>query len=229
MRCAATAPYCASVGAVLCAALLIALPLRAQQTAAAAEQESAGAQEALAEAPVPKVLPPLTWELRVKLYRRSMLSPEAIIGPAFDAAFEQAEHKPHEWPDTWKGFGWRGASALGQAAIGRTIGFGVAAMDGEDPRYQVALHHTGFWPRAAHAIIDTVVAHDKEGEAMPAYSHVAGAFGAAWISGYWMPERDQKFGNIAERAGTSLLAILASNLAREFLPDVRRAVFHKSK
>ena len=115
----------------------------------------------------------LTFGERARIYRNSLISPETVIGPAFGAAISQWEHTPPEWREGGEGYGLRFASGLGRHVISQSIEFGVAAADGEDPRY-FRSEDRRFWARTRHAIVSTVVSRTATGRRIPAFSRFAG-------------------------------------------------------
>lgn len=159
----------------------------------------------------------LTIGHRFRLYTRSIASPEAIIGPAFGAGIGQAQNEPAKWKQGGEGFGKRYASDFARGEINETIRFGIAAIDGEDPRYFRSQEH-GFWPRAKHAMFSSFVSQTASGRTIPAFSRFAGIYGAAFISNTWYPNNRAGAGDAAERGSTSLAASVGFQLVREFVP-----------
>lgn len=163
----------------------------------------------------------LTFGERADVYRRSLLGPDAIVGPALGAAIGQWEDEPPGWRQGGEGYGKRFASGLARHEIGETIRFGFAAVDGEDPRY-FASEDRGVWARTQHAVTSTFVSKTSSGATIPAFSRLAGTYGAAFISNAWYPNNRSGLGDAARRGSTSLAASIGFNLAREFLPFFRR-------
>ncbi|HKQ85468.1 MAG TPA: hypothetical protein VJS43_01730, partial [Candidatus Acidoferrales bacterium] len=123
----------------------------------------------------------LTFRARVHLYVSSLTEPDSVLAPAFGAAANQARNEPPEWGQGGDALAVRFASGYGRLVVGRTIRFGVAAADGEDPRSDVS-NLPGIWPRARYAIIHTFVARNDSNIEMPAFSRFAGVYGAAFIA-----------------------------------------------
>ena len=76
---------------------------------------------------------------------------------------------------------------MARSVISETIRFGVAAADGEDPRYRRS-GETGVWNRTRYVIVSTFTSQTSSGKRMPAYSRFAGTYGAAFISNAWYPD-----------------------------------------
>lgn len=163
----------------------------------------------------------LTFGQRAEIYRRSVLDPEAIVGPAFGAAIGQWEDEPPGWHQGAEGYGKRFASGLARHEIGETIRFGFAAADHEDPRYFLSQDRAA-WGRTQHAVVSTFVSQTSSGLTIPAFSRFAGTYGAAFISNTWYPNNRAGLGNAARRGSTALATSVGFNLAREFLPFFRR-------
>jgi len=165
----------------------------------------------------------LTLGDRLDLYTHSIVNPETIVGPAFGAAVNQARNEPPEWGQGADGYGVRFASGYGRVLIGRTIRFGVAAFDHEDPRF-LRSNETGFWRRARFATVHYFVVPTDKGSQIPAFSRFAGAYGAAFISNAWYPESRANSYHAALRGTTALSAGFAWNMFREFWPDIKRRI-----
>lgn len=179
-------------------------------------------QSALPDAPPPKPVPTpidhsLTFGERAHHWRRSLFSPDTIIGPALGAAIGQAENSPREWGQGWDAYAQRIGSGIGRREISETIRFGIAAADGEDPRY-FRKKEGGIWPRAEHAIVSTFVSKTSTGRSIPAFSRFAGNYSAALISNAWYPPSRSTVGWAFERGTTATASAVGFNLVREFVP-----------
>jgi len=71
-------------------------------------------------------------------------------------AIPRKERKPCPPDSHPDGFGRRVASNYGRSAIGDSIGFGIAALDGENTRF-VPSNENGIWRRTLHAVTGTFV------------------------------------------------------------------------
>jgi len=220
-------------------ALLGVSPAQAQQAAPpdfrlAGLPEATGTAEPVAQArnelpDAPQRLPlearRMTLGERFRIYRHSLFNPDSALAPAFGAALAQASNEPPEWGQGASGFGTRLASGYGRMVIGRTIRFGVAALDHEDPRFHYS-NQSGFWRRFRYASAHYVVARSDDGGRVPAYSRFAGAYGAAFIANAWYPESRANTGHALMRGSTALAAGYAWNVFREFWPDIKNAIHH---
>lgn len=167
----------------------------------------------------------LTFDDRFRLYVHSFVMPGNLVGPLLGAGISQAEDKPHEWGGGMSGFGLRFGSSYGRSVIGRSIQFGVSAVDHEDPRYHPS-SDTGVWRRTRHAIAATFISQTTGGGSVPAFSRFAGAYGAGFIANAWEPSSQNGPGHALERGSTSLLSNIGWHILEEFWPDVHSALHH---
>jgi len=167
----------------------------------------------------------ITMPERWWIYRHSVCNPDSLLAPAFGAALAQANNEPPEWGQGASGYGTRLASGYGRLVINRTIRFGVAALDHEDPRFSYS-NEAGFWRRFRYASVQYVVAHTDSGKRIPAFSRFAGTYGAALIANGWYPESRANTGHALMRGSTALAAGWAWNVFREFWPDIKNALHH---
>lgn len=188
----------------------------------AGAQDSGASLPSAPSAKVPVAAPQtvdhaLTFGERARLYERSVFNPVTIIGPAFGAAVGQADDEPPGWGQGAEGYGRRVGSGIGRNVISKTITFGFASIDGEDPRY-FRSENRSFWGRTRHAIASTFVAQTASGHQIPAFSRFAGAYGAAFIANTWYPANRATARYAAERGSTSLASSIGLHLLSEFVP-----------
>ncbi len=159
----------------------------------------------------------LTFGERARIYKRSLFNPEIILGPAFSAGINQARNQPSGFGQGAEGYGRRFGSGFGRDVIARTIGFGVAAVDCEDPRY-FRSDSRSIPVRIRHAIVSNFVTPTASGRRIPAFSHFAGSYGAAFISNAWYPNNESSAVDAARRGSISLGVGMGLNILREFVP-----------
>jgi hypothetical protein len=162
----------------------------------------------------------LTFGERLRIYERSFINPESLIGPAMGAGIGQWRNTPSEWGQGAEGFGRRFASGYGRSVIGRTIGFGVATVDHEDPRF-VPSNESGIWRRTKHAVAWTFISRNDRGGVMPAFSRLAGVYGAGFIANAWEPPSQDTNRAALVRGSTALLSSVGWHVFEEFWPDIR--------
>jgi hypothetical protein len=169
----------------------------------------------------------MTIQERIHVYEHSITNFDSVLGPAFGAAVNQARNEPPEWGQGVSGFGDRFASGYGRMLIGRTIRFGVAAVDHEDPRFHYS-NESGFWRRARYASIHYFAVRTDAGTTIPALSRFAGTYGASFIANEWYPESRANTSHALLRGTTALSSGLAWNVFRQFWPDIKNAT-HRRK
>ncbi len=174
-------------------------------------------QSTLPNAPSSSLAASLTLGQRFKIYRTSLLRPYTVVGPAFGAGIGQWEDEPPEWGQGGQGYARRFASGMARSVISESIRFGVAAMDGEDPRYHRSLE-SGFWNRTRHVFVETFTSETASGTRIPAYSRFAGTYGAAFISNAWYPDSRATAGYAVRRGSTALASSLGLHMFEEFVP-----------
>jgi hypothetical protein len=167
----------------------------------------------------------MTFGERFQLYRHSIANPDSLLSPAFGAAVGQASNEPPEWGQGASGYGTRLASGYGRMVINRTIRFGVAALDHEDPRF-VPSNEKGFWRRFRQSSVNFAMPRTDGDTRIPAFSRFAGTYGAAFIANAWYPESRANAGHAMLRGSTSLAASYAWHVFREFWPDIKNAIHH---
>ena len=157
------------------------------------------------------------------MWKGSELNPETLIGPALTAAVNQARNQPPGFYQGAEGYADRYGSAVGRDVIARTIIFGFAAVDREDPRY-FRSQSRSVWGRTKHAFASSFVSPTAGGRQIPAFSHFAGAYGAAFIANAWYPDKQANTPDALRRGSLSLAGGVGLNLLREFVPRFNQKV-----
>ena len=215
-------------GRELCAQESVDLPSKPEPTTATIQQDNSASNSSTDDDAIDvPVIPaqPLTFGERIKIYERSYIHPENLIGPALGAGVGQWRDTPPEWGQGADAYGIRFASGFGRSVISRTIAFGVAAVDREDPRF-VPSNESGIWRRTRHAIVGTFVSRTPTGGSMPAFSRFAGVYSAGFIANAWEPRSQNDTGHALARGSTALLSSVGWHVFEEFWPDIRGA-FHR--
>lgn len=216
-------------GAAVCGLILAAgISVQAQDRnvqqpgATSGSSSRANSKNELPDAVQPRYVPErITFDNRLKLYVRSISSFESFIGPAAAAGIGQGENEPPEWGQGAAGYARRFGSGYGRLVISESIRFGVAAGDREDPRFEPS-NESGIWRRAKHAIAGNFISHTESGRQIPAYSRIAGPYGAAFISNAWYPSSQNDSAHALERGTTAFGSTIGWSLFHEFWPDVRQ-------
>jgi len=116
---------------------------------------------------------------------------------------------------------------VGRHVISETIRFGVAAADGEDPRYHPA-RGGSVWNRGLHAASETFTTRTVHGTRIPAFSRFAGVYGAAVFSNIWYPDSRTTTGYVLRRGSTALASNVLLHLVEEFFPMGRSKPLHET-
>ena len=204
--------------------------IQGDNPAATNPNSSSSSATSLASANLRNPLTPheLTFGERVEIYRRSVFSPLTFIGPAFGAGIGLWENEPAEWGQGMAGYGRRFGSSIGRTLSNKTIVFGIAAIDGEDPRY-IPSEENGLLARSRHAVVSTFVSQRGDGSHMPAISVFAGAYGSAFIANTWYPPSKATTRHALEQGSSKLASTVGFHLLHEFWPDIRAKLhFHHS-
>jgi hypothetical protein len=96
----------------------------------------------------------------------------------------------------------------------------------EDPRY-FRSGSGSFLRRAGHAFRGTILTHTDHGTETLSFWRFGSAYGAAYLSNQWYPARLNTVGLGFSEGSLRLGFDLASNLASEFWPDIKRMVFRR--
>ena len=153
-------------------------------------------------------------------------SPSALLGIAAYAGALQEYDAPKEWGQGGGAYGKRFASTLGWSGIHSALAFGLDSTLHQDPRY-FRSQETGFWRRTGHALRGTLLTRtDSGGETFSTW-RVGSAYGAAFLSNAWYPDRLNTVGWGLIQGSVTLGFGFASNLGSEFWPDIKRNVLRR--
>jgi hypothetical protein len=97
----------------------------------------------------------------------------------------------------------------------------------QDSRYYT-LGHGGFIKRGLYAVSRTVITRTDSGRETFNASEVLGAGASAGISSAYYPTRYRTWTKVGQRWLTNALLDFGTFAAKEFWPDVNRAIFHES-
>lgn len=165
--------------------------------------------------------PPMTSIDKLEYHARGLWGPWALGGTLAYAGLLQELNAPKEWGDGWAAYGRRVASTEACGVIHGALAVGLEMTLRQDPRY-FRSRRTGVWHRIAHAARDTVLTHkDAGGETFSTW-RFGSAFGAAFISNLWYPDRLDTVRLGFEQGSLRVGFDLVSNLAAEFWPSVKK-------
>jgi hypothetical protein len=97
----------------------------------------------------------------------------------------------------------------------------------QDSRYYT-LGHGGFIKRGFYAVSRTVITRSDSGKETVNASEIVGAGAAAGISSLYYPTQYRTWTKVGQRWLTNALLDFGTFAAKEFWPDVNRAIFHET-
>jgi hypothetical protein len=140
-----------------------------------------------------------------------------------NAGFLQMIDSPSEWGQGASGYGRRVGSSVASSGIRSVLAFGLDSTLHQDPRY-FRSDSTGFWARTGHALRGTILTRtDSGGETLSTW-RLGSAYGAAFISNQWYPDRLNTVRRGFVNGSTRLGFDLAKNVIAEFWPDIKRKI-----
>jgi len=101
----------------------------------------------------------------------------------------------------------------------------VPVVTKEDSRYYT-LGRGGFFKRSGYAVSRLFITRKDSGDPTFNFSEVVGAGAAAGIGNLYYPSDQNQLVKTYQRWISQMLQDAAGNIAKEFWPDVNRAVFH---
>ncbi len=127
-----------------------------------------------------------------------------------------------------KGYGHYFATGYADLAIGNFMAEGVfPTLLHQDPRY-FRRGHGSDWSRFRYSASQVFLTHGDSGQTQFNYSEVAGAASAAAISMAYYPD-NRNAGDAIARFSLQIGVDMASNLFKEFAPDIRRKLSRKHR
>lgn len=169
---------------------------------------------------------PLTLRSKALLFGVRTVEPSAWVKSGLAAGIAQWRDSPEEWDQGTKGYGLRYGHRMANRGVESAIGFGVAAALRQDGRY-FRNPDVGVGRRILHAVTRTFVTRtDSGGQTFSAW-RFAGNYGAQFVSNAWRPESERDVGTTMIRGTLSISYDAASNIFKEFWPDIKRKVFKK--
>ncbi len=171
----------------------------------------------------------VSWGVNDKLsyHFKQSVGPLALLGDAAYAAILQEADTPTEWGQGGSGYGKRFGSTVACSGIHSALAFGLDASLHEDPRYYRATSG-GLLRRAGHALRGTILTHTDKGTETLALWRFGSAYGAAYLSNQWYPGRLNTVTLGFSEGSLQLGFDLASNVAAEFWPDLKRMIRRKN-
>lgn len=101
----------------------------------------------------------------------------------------------------------------------------VPTLTKQDPRYYT-LGHGGFFKRTGYAVSRLLITRTDSGRETFNFSEIVGAGAAAGIGNAYYPGSGDMWVKTYQRWGSQIAQDGLSFVAKEFWPDINRAVFH---
>jgi hypothetical protein len=169
---------------------------------------------------------PLSVREKARVFGHRIIAPTSLATAAFSSGIDQWRDSPPEWGQGMAGYGRRYGSKTGTRTAENGIGFLTAAALHQDPRYFHS-SDTGVWRRAKYAVKRTVVTRNDSGQQTIAVWNITAHYGAQFVSNIWRPERVTPVPDTLARGSVSMGYDAASNLFKEFWPDIRQRIFRR--
>jgi hypothetical protein len=164
------------------------------------------------------VAPPLN---KLRYHAHAIYGLWSLGGTLAYAGLLQELNAPTEWGGGAAAYGRRVASTEAEGVIHSVLAFSLDSIRHEDPRY-FRSDRKGLWRRIAHAARDTILTHTDNGGETVSTWRLGSAYGAAFISNLWYPDRldTVRLGFVqgSLRVGFDWV----SNLSTEFWPDIKK-------
>jgi len=139
------------------------------------------------------------------------------------AGYLQMRGSPTEWGGGGEGYSKRVGSSLASSGVRAALAFGLDSTLHQDPRYFRSAS-AGCWCRTGHALRGTILTRtDSGGETLSTW-RLGSAYGAAFISNQWYPDRLNTVRRGVVNGSTRIGFDLVKNMFAEFWPDVKRKI-----
>jgi hypothetical protein len=169
----------------------------------------------------PGTISALSAEEKVRRALRNTISPKAVVNRVLGAGWDHLTDDPEEWSNNPDGFGQRFAGRMGRLAVRQGVQLAADLAFGIDPRYD-RCDCTSAKSRAAHAWRRVLVSRRDNGSEMFAVSTVAGAYVPPLITDQWYPASKNTWEHKLISGSTFLALRGATNMLREFWPEISR-------
>jgi hypothetical protein len=161
---------------------------------------------------------------RLQWFLDSTVGPETLTVGLFSAGFGTARAKPKEYGGSWAGFGKRYGMRLTGVSTGNAMEAGLGALWGEDPRY-FRTYRQPLKGRLLSVLIMTFLAHNRNGQLMPAYARYIATPGNNFLSNTWRANSEADTQSALLRTVWGFVGLMGKNTFTEFWPDLEHHVF----
>jgi hypothetical protein len=160
---------------------------------------------------------------KLSYHAQRTFGPGSLALSGVKAGYSQLTDSPTEWGQGGDAYGKRLVSSVASSGIRAVRAFGLDSTLHQDPRY-FRSDSTGIWPRTKHALRGTILTRtDSGGETFSTW-RVGSAYGAAFISEQWYPDRYHTVRHGFVGGSTRLGFDLAKNVFAEFWPDIKKKI-----
>lgn len=166
---------------------------------------------------------PLTLRDRINWTISSTVGVPNLVGGLFISGISTANNNPSEWNTHWDGYWQRYGLRMTGSATSNVMEAGFGALWGEDPRYRPSGKRE-FRGRLWSIVEGTWMAHDRDGNEVPAYARYIAIPGSNAIANSWRPDSQRTFERTLERTGYGFLGRMTSNAFAEFLPEIKKLI-----
>jgi len=172
---------------------------------------------------------PLSAKGKFKLAADSAFDPYTFPFIGFVSLIGQAENSEPSYGQGFEGYGKRYGTSYGDAIIGTFMTTAVfPSMLKQDPRYyqlgEGTIVHRTFYSVSRIFVTQSDSRHKQFNT-----SEIAGNLVAAGLSNIYHPADDRTLTNTLSVWATDILWDTVSNVSKEFWPDIRRKITHKSR
>ncbi len=165
---------------------------------------------------------------KLRYHAERTFGPASIAMSGVKAGYLQMTDSPTEWGQGGDGYRTRLGSSVASAGIRAVLAFGLDSTLHQDPRYYRS-DSTGFWARTGHALRGTILTRtDSGGETLSTW-RLGSAYGAAFISEQWYPDRFHTVRHGIVGGSTRLGFDLAKNVIAEFWPDMKKKISRRKR
>jgi hypothetical protein len=172
---------------------------------------------------------PVSAKGKYKLWLDSTIDPYLFPFMGAIALIGQAENTEPSYGQGLKGYAKRYATSYADEAIGGFMTTATfPAILHQDPRYY-QLGEGSFAHRSLYAVSRTLITKSDSGHRQFNVSEIAGNLVASGISQSYHPAEERTVANTLSVWGTDIMWDTVSNVAKEFWPDLRRAITHKHR
>jgi len=171
-------------------------------------------------------LPPQTFKEKFWLATQDSFDYSSFIYEGLIAGVAMAEKSEPEFGQGAAGYGRYFAHNFADGTIENyMVEAIVPTIAKEDSRYYT-LGHGGFFKRSGYAVSRLFITRKDSGDHTFNFSEVVGAGAAAGIGNLYYPSDQNQLVKTYQRWISQLIQDGVGNLAKEFWPDVNRAIFH---